>query len=171
MKCERCDNEATVHEVTILKGQKVEKHLCESCARDDGIAVQGVSPALQSLTGALASVSGPGEPEAKAPACGGCGLTYKEFRHHGLLGCPDCYHAFEALLRPMLERAHEGGAEHVGKAPKRSAGALERQREIALLRKGLAEALAAEQYERAAEFRDRLRDAGVDVAAAREAQR
>lgn len=166
MKCDRCDNEATVHEVTIHKGQKVEKHLCEQCAQEDGIAVQSQSippSLLQQFTVGI----GQQAPKAnRAPTCGNCGMTYTEFRQHGLLGCPDCYHAFEKQLVPLLERAQEGGTEHIGKTPHRSVGALQRQRKLTVLRKQLADALAAEHYERAAELRDELRDAGVDLSSA-----
>ena len=165
MKCDRCDNEATVHEVTIHKGQKVEKHLCEQCAQEDGIAVQSQSipsSLLQQFTVGLGQQA-PSKPSTRTPACGTCGMTYAEFRQHGLLGCPDCYHAFEKQLTPLLERAQEGGADHIGKTPNRSVGALQRERKLTVLRKQLADALAAEHYERAAELRDELRDAGADV--------
>lgn len=170
MKCDRCENEATVHEVTIHKGKKLEKHLCESCALEDGIAVQGSNIPL-GLLGTLAGASStPADAAAaKTTSCGQCGMTYAEFRQHGLLGCPDCYHAFEAQLVPLLERAQEGAAEHIGKTPKRSVGALRRQREISILRKRLADALAAEQYEQAARLRDELHQAGVDITGPRRA--
>lgn len=163
MKCDQCDNEATVHEVTILKGKKVEKHLCEHCAGEEGIAAEG-----QSIPAALLSqfmvVGGPKSAAAtRSPTCAHCGLSYAEFRQHGVLGCPDCYHAFEKQLLPLIERAQEGGAEHVGKTPKRSVGALQRERRLSILRKQLSDALAAERYERAAELRDELRGAGGDV--------
>lgn len=163
MKCDRCDNESTVHEVTIHKGKKIEKHLCEKCAQEDGIAVQTHAiPAglLEQFTIGLTKQT----PKAtRSPACGQCGMTYAEFRQHGLLGCPDCYHAFEKQLVPLLERAQEGASEHFGKVPQRSVGALQRQRRLAVLRKQLADALAAEHYERAAELRDELREAGADI--------
>lgn len=54
-----------------------------------------------------------------AAACPSCGLTYAKFKESGLLGCPDCYAAFEPSLGPLLERAHEGGAHHAGKKPRR----------------------------------------------------
>jgi len=167
MKCDRCDNEATVHEVTIHKGAKVEKHLCEQCAQEEGVAIQS-----QSIPAALLSqfmISG-GPAPAGAPralACEHCGMTYEQFRQHDLLGCPDCYHAFEKKLMPLLDRVHEGGTAHLGKTPKRSAGALVRERRIFILRKQLETALASEQYERAAELRDALRDSGVGLPGAR----
>lgn len=37
VKCDQCDNEATVHDTTIQKGAMVERHLCEACARGAGL--------------------------------------------------------------------------------------------------------------------------------------
>ena len=33
MKCDQCGQEATVHELRVVNGKKVERHLCEACAR------------------------------------------------------------------------------------------------------------------------------------------
>lgn len=179
MKCDRCDQEATVHELRVVGGKKVEKHLCEKCARDQGIAVQ---PPVTELIAKYVMAQAPGVPAATpapAPAagrlCRACGTTYAEFRQSGLLGCPECYAAFEAQLGPLLERAHEGGTHHVGKVPVRAlarsraggsgspgveavlGGERERAERIKLLKKQLDEAVAGEQYERAAEIRDELR--------------
>jgi protein arginine kinase activator len=83
----------------------------------------------------------------------------------------------------LLERAHEGATHHVGKSPRRGSVARatqgsqatapssptteraaarlgtpeERSRRLVILRKQLADAVAAEQYERAASLRDELR--------------
>lgn len=117
---------------------------------------------------------------AGVAACPRCGLTYAAFRQHGLLGCEACYAAFGEALGALLERA--GGApHHVGKSPRvgadrptdPAAGRLnpeapvarsvptldpeDRQRRESVLRKQLAEAVAAEQYERAVCLRDELR--------------
>src|ERR1043166_5777332 len=34
MKCEKCELEATVHELRVVNGKRVERHLCEKCARE-----------------------------------------------------------------------------------------------------------------------------------------
>lgn len=154
MKCDRCDNEATVHEVTVQKGQKVEKHLCEECAKNEGIAVQSHHPITEILSKFVIAQGGESK---RADACPECGLAYGEFRQNGLLGCPACYEAFESQLGPLLERAQEGGSHHIGKAPRRSGGSLDRGQMVAALRKQLSEAIAAEHYEKAAQIRDRLR--------------
>ena len=182
MKCDQCDQEATVHELRVVNGKKVERHLCEKCARKQGISV----PTTISVEGlieqymqvAAKSADKSKVPEAakapekapKATACPHCSTTYVEFRQSGLLGCPACYASFESQLGPLLERAHEGGANHVGKLPRRAlsgsrtarpepAGndAAARAARITALRSQLDQAVRAEQYEHAARLRDELR--------------
>lgn len=160
MKCDHCDNEATVHEVTVHKGEKLEKHLCEQCAKEDGLNAHSQEPVSSMLSKFVVSGSssgGGGSGLTKTLSCPGCGLTYAEFRQHGLVGCAECYNTFEEQLGSLLERAQEGGSQHVGKTPVRSRGSLDRQQQLASLRKQLSEAVSAEQYERAAELRDELR--------------
>lgn len=149
-----------MHEVTVHKGQKVEKHLCEDCAKKDGIAVQSHAPINALLSKFVMSAGGAGEGGAKAASCPNCGMTWGEFRQHGLLGCAECYGVFEAHLGPLLERAQEGATHHVGKTPTRAGGSVDRQRLLASLRKRLNEAIAAERFEQAAKLRDELREAG-----------
>ena len=186
MKCDRCDNEATVHEVRIKGGKRHETHLCEQCAREQGVAIQAPAPITQLLTQFITSqASGEQAGEADASgkaapitACPTCGTTYAQFRTSGLLGCSTCYQAFEGQLGPLLARAHEGGTHHSGKtprsgttgtlpAPKPKAGALppaasERAPEptaadrIAEMRAQLDKAVRQEQYELAAKLRDEL---------------
>ena len=40
MKCDLCDKSATVHLIEIQSGQKIEKHLCEEHAAQEGVAVK-----------------------------------------------------------------------------------------------------------------------------------
>ena len=42
-KCDNCGKPATHHSVEIIKGEKIEKHLCDSCAADEGLAGSGVA--------------------------------------------------------------------------------------------------------------------------------
>jgi len=82
-----------------------------------------------------------------------------------LLGCSQCYAAFEQQLTPLIERAQEGGASHLGKVPKNVGDMQVRQNKLAALRKQLALALAQEHYEQAATLRDKIFD--VDPNASR----
>ena len=117
--------------------------------------------------------------------CPRCSATMGQLRDSGLLGCPTCYEAFLPQLLPLLQRYHEGGGFHCGKAPKRLAAgqpprlpvkpkrrlksaidlvALAQQ--IQQLRAKLVEALLQEDYRTAAIMRDELVRLG-DVQAGR----
>lgn len=160
MKCDFCDKPAVVHEVRVANGVKQEQHLCEDHAAAAGFAHPTHPPIKKVLSKGLAA-----PPGAKTSAsatrklvCSGCGLSYGRFRQSGLLGCPQCYDAFEHRLARLIEQAQCGGAHHCGKTPQRAGGSIDRQRRIQQLVQALDQAVAAEQYERAAELRDRLHE-------------
>ena len=160
MKCDRCDNQATVHLIEIKEGQKIEKHLCETCAVDEGVAVKVQSAPINELLEKFvlkhSGSSAESDSAASPLGCDQCGMTYEDFRRNGLLGCPNCYHAFEIALAPLLERAHEGSDQHLGKVPTRAGVDEIRQQRLLQLRRDLADAVASEEYEKAANLRDEL---------------
>lgn len=163
--CDTCGKDATIHEVVIHQGEKLTKHLCESCAQEEGLASDAHTPVSKLLTNFVIQTTGGPKAVAQAAKCPTCGLRFSEFRQKGLLGCADCYSAFEQQLAPLIERAQEGSAAHVGKVPRNVGDAEVRQSRIAELRKQLAEALSLERYEHAAALRDEISD--VDPNASR----
>jgi protein arginine kinase activator len=173
MKCERCENDATVHEVTVRNGTAIERHLCEICAAQFGIA-GGVIPDLMKhgdpASGAAISISTVSKIGGRPTACPACGLSYSEFKQGGMLGCAECYRTFEGQLGPLLERAHEGGIAHTGKSPRRVASGTpaaptqpdglslqQRAERLQALQRQLDQAVRNEQYEIAAKVRDEIR--------------
>jgi protein arginine kinase activator len=156
LKCDRCDNQATVHLIEIKSGQKVEKHLCERHAVEEGVAVKMNPAPLNDLLEKFVLKHAGGVAEPAELGCEHCGTTYDEFRRSGLLGCPECYRVFETALAPLLERAHEGASRHIGKVPSRAGIDELRQQRLRQLRRELEDAVAQEQYERAARLRDEL---------------
>ena len=171
MKCDLCDNSAVVHETTVKNGIKNEVHLCEEHAAEAGISLPGQQPISQLLTQYVICKSGSSRGRTSQKTCPTCGLSLRSFRRKGQLGCPGCYEAFEEQLTPMIERAQNGGTSHIGKCPSRGGASMERQLNIQRLFRELEDAVAAEQYERAAELRDRLRDLDPKVAAPKPARR
>ena len=155
MKCDRCDKPATVHGTEISGGQKIEKHLCEDCAAEEGIAIKAEVPISQLLEDFILHT---GEPGGETMACDVCGLTFKEFREQALLGCPNDYEAFEKGLLPMLERAQDGATEHVGKVPHRAGPENKKHTAVLRLRAELKAAISDEDYERAAALRDQIKE-------------
>ncbi|MEW6045598.1 MAG: UvrB/UvrC motif-containing protein [Bacillota bacterium] len=163
MMCQRCGiRPATLHKVRIENGVKTEVHLCEQCARETGELPGQESPFGTTFEELMKSFfdlpfleAPPGEPSVRAlPRCPNCGLTWADFKRLGQLGCSRCYDTFERELRPVLKRLH-GATEHTGKRP-RERGESVRRRELARLREELQQAIAAEEYERAAQIRDRI---------------
>ncbi|MBN8643810.1 MAG: UvrB/UvrC motif-containing protein [Planctomycetes bacterium] len=156
IKCDRCAADATVHEVTLKSGEKVEHHLCESCARSAGIAINAAISLEKLVTTFVTQHAAAAGPRAVSNACEGCGLTFAEFRQKGLLGCPSCYASFEQQIGPLIERAHQGATHHCGKTPAKAEFSEAMRQRMTLLRQQLSEAVASEQYERAAVIRDEL---------------
>ncbi len=159
MKCQNCNNSATVHLTEIKAGKKIEKHLCEQCAaQNEGLPVKSHMPINELLTNFVMQHSGL-QKEA-GTACEYCGITWSEFRQNGLLGCAHDYTLFERDLTPLLQRAHEGANHHIGKVPTRRGGSgvpMKRQVDLVKLRRELGKAIEAEDYERAAKLRDQIK--------------
>jgi protein arginine kinase activator len=164
MKCESCGKVATVHLTEIKNGKKVEKHLCEQCAAQS----EGLTPAKmhmpinELLTNFVMNHTGLANKPQETLACPQCGMTWAEFRQTGLLGCEHDYPAFEKEMTPLLQKAHEGAAHHVGKVPTRRGGTgvpAKRTIDMSKLKKELARAVETEDYERAAKLRDQIRQA------------
>lgn len=74
------------------------------------------------------------------------------------MGCASDYALFQDMLEPLLERIHRA-TEHTGKRPR--AGQL--RAEIEQLRQHLEEAVSTENYEKAAQLRDRIRQMEHEV--------
>lgn len=171
MLCEECKQRpATVHITRIINNQKSQVNLCEECAREYhqqwGF---GFEPnfSIPQFLAALLQHEAPEVPagwqEGAGLGCRACGLTYDEFRRTGRLGCAQCYAFFGDRLEPLLQRVH-GVSRHVGKVPRRAGGNLSIKREIERLRAELERLVAAEEYEKAAQVRDRIRELEKKVA-------
>jgi protein arginine kinase activator len=163
MKCDNCHKQnATVHLTEIKNGKKIEKHLCEQCAAaSEGVPIKSHTPINELLTNFVMAHSG--LTKEMSTTCEHCGITWAEFRQTGLLGCAHDYEQFEKDLTPLLQRAHESATHHTGKVPTRAgASGVPRKRktaDAAKLKKELAAAVEAEDYERAAKLRDAIREA------------
>jgi len=154
MKCQSCPSPATLHITEIVKGTATEHHFCEECA-------QLYLNQAESKSGDMA----PGEPadadtesnlsDVDQLSCPNCGITFKEFRKQGRLGCPHDYVVFQDELLPLLESIH-GNTEHHGKVPRHTPDKSRKQYRLIKLRGDLKTAVAEESYERAAKIRDEI---------------
>lgn len=160
MTCDNCGSaDAVIHLTQIVNNEMTTFHLCEKCAAAKGLETTE-GPTSFPLTDFLAQMGGEEQhasPQGQDGRCAFCGLTFADFRETGRLGCPHCYATFEPHLRGLLRRIH-GGTQHVGKVylpPDPSA--TEKEKRLEGLRRKLERAVAAEDFERAAELRDKIR--------------
>jgi protein arginine kinase activator len=159
MVCDNCGSTAAVVHLTQIVNNQMSTHrLCERCAAEKGLE-STPEPTSFPLTDFLAQMGKDpvADSDPSATQCSFCGLTFKDFRETGRLGCPHCYETYAPHLRRLLRRVH-GGTQHVGKVylpPDPTASELERRLEG--LRRKLNRAVESEDFERAAELRDQIR--------------
>ena len=168
MICDICnEREATIEFTAVTGNEKKTLHLCGQCSNQESEKPAGpatkVTPTHVTASKKVNVVIGhlAGTEAGKGP-CSGCGMTYEEFRKIGRLGCSQCYDAFGTPLRRLLKRIH-GSDTHVGRGPRASkesspatSASVGQPQGLEELRQALHAAVDAEEYERAAQLRDRI---------------
>ena len=161
MNCDECGkNPASTHFTKIVNGKKEEIHLCESCSKNNKeFGFDSPFSIHQLLAGLLDNIS---EGTKKLDnvnelKCNTCGTAYSKFKQSGKFGCSNCYDSFMKQLSPLLKRIH-GHETHVGKIPKKTGGLIKTKREIIKIKSELNLAVEKEEFERAAELRDKIKD-------------
>jgi protein arginine kinase activator len=164
MLCHDCqEKEAEVHLTAIEAEEMRSVHLCVGCANQRGISAEAAetvtdSPPLADFLAQLGS-SGPQTPipDSLEP-CPFCGISAADFRKAGRVGCSQCYVQFEAQLRGLLRRIH-GSSHHAGKLYiSEGSDITDRLGQISSMRRRLKRAIETEDFETAAELRDRIHD-------------
>ncbi|GAA0729915.1 UvrB/UvrC motif-containing protein [Clostridium malenominatum] len=166
MLCERCNkNDANVHLTQVVNGTKSQHNLCENCAKemsgfDLPVDMNLSSPfAFQNiLSGIMDYINQPVKQEDTIEVkCSNCGTTYTDFRKKGLVGCSECYENLSNIFMPVIKRV-QSNVEHTGKIPKRAGSHLLQKKKIDIFKEELRECIENEQYEKAAELRDMIKE-------------
>ncbi|MBO5500671.1 MAG: UvrB/UvrC motif-containing protein [Clostridia bacterium] len=171
MLCDECGKNPAVFSVTIASGGGVSnRHLCAECMKKmESSLTQGN---IHSFLSSIMSMLSPAQTENNQLKCRYCGLSYSDFERTGKLGCAGCYESFQEKLQPMLQRIH-GSSQHVGRIPAHVAESqgtpstmatehmptqqeLMKQR-LEELKQKMDEAVAVENFEAAAQYRDEMR--------------
>ena len=167
MQCDICGKKkATVHLTEIVDEQMSEMHLCEECARQKSSQMEQQFGLADLLAGLSQTASTEKEPKEGTLKCSCCDLNYEDFRKFGRLGCSQCYLSFKEHLSGLLRKIH-GSSRHLGKSP----SAVKEQASTAVstsaallpldslenLKKQLHIAISAEDFEKAALLRDKIK--------------
>ena len=164
--CARCGKPATVYYKETVNGRTREMHLCAACAAKEGVGKDFTHlpgffdddffAPLPLFSGLFAAPAA--EQSARCPRCG---KTARQIREDGKFGCSQCYESFgkDLDLMPFIGRGYRGGALTDGAKQEaaKQARAESGEEKLARLRGELKQAIAAEEYEKAAALRDEIR--------------
>ena len=170
MQCERCNKKrATVFYRENIGGRVKALRLCGECAdileqagelEDMSTALSGVlSPFFQSDEGLFLLPfhdTVPGSSRGSVRKCPSCEATFSELAATGKVGCSVCYTTFADELSEAIRATH-GRAEHRGRVSAGFRAHKEKMERLEDLRRQLKEAVATEEFERAAGLRDEIR--------------
>ncbi len=166
MLCQKCkQKEANTHIVRTVGNNTVELYLCSECAQESGVTADfDISNFLFSdmLSSPLLSFD-------KA-VCPVCRTSFAQIQRSGNVGCGECYKSFEKELQSTISRLHSLPF-HKGKIPKlhkkseekeksadKKPSKLTKEQTIEKLKAEQDEAIRAENFEKAAELRDKIRN-------------
>lgn len=159
MKCECCQKtEATIHLTQVVDGEIRKLNLCQECAKENGIDLNSPISITDVLLGLGSALPGQAKPNLGEfdLSCSRCQMTRSEFKKRARLGCPECYDAFMGELSALTQAMHHS-RQHVGKIPARQGTEARITAQIASLQKDIEMAIAREEYELAANLRDKIK--------------
>lgn len=173
MLCQKCHKKtASVFISSIINGQETRIYLCDDCVKDyplfnfnfqNPFSIKDVmdkfkideDPSIDQEKDSLLPVDNDSKEEDVI--CPNCYSTYNEYKQTGKLGCSRCYEAFEEKLKPVLKNIY-GHEEYIGKIPKKDNSHIYISKEIRILREDLNRAVEQEEYEKAADIRDKIKE-------------
>lgn len=163
MLCDNCKKrQATIRYEENINGEKKKVNLCAICSNELGILSHNLMDNM--LFSFFDDPLSIGYEKAKTEKCSKCGYTYYNYAKTGLLGCDECYRTFENKLTPILKKLH-GKSQHINVQGNRKINtkkSIEKDNDINLnkidvLKKELNKAIEKEEYEKAAEIRDKIK--------------
>lgn len=157
MICSNCGVAQGVIEVRYTAGERVRRvYLCPACAREQGIHTESVrEPDATELYATLLAGGSERDRADDTDRCDFCATSWAQIRRSGEAGCAQCYAVFAADISRLLTGASKEPL-HSGRLPQ----SLQTFRTLIVDRENLKESLRtaveSEEFERAAEIRDRL---------------
>ena len=165
MLCQHCQkNEATTHVKTMINGEYAEYRLCPECAHEMGYdsMFPDFTADFGGLLGSFLSAALPAR--SGATHCKLCGSTMNDIKKTGKVGCSECYDTFFSELMPTIRNVH-GNTEHIGKRPvieyetvEEDKPTKQEDKTLESLKAELKQAIEDENFERAAELRDKIKE-------------
>lgn len=158
MICDFChEREAVIFmEQVNGNGQKRKISICRECA-----LAHGISPDPKSIESSIGDLFREINAFSRRIAaensrmCPVCGMGIVELRKTGKAGCPECYAIFKEDIKNLLKKNGINGS-YTGSMPERLSGVHSVLNDRIALQNKLNDAVASEDYEKAAMYRDYL---------------
>ena len=166
MICQDCNKrESEVHFTQIVNNEKMSLSLCKECVAARGFhsPLDNMPFPLANILSGLAADLPDSQVQQKVDTinCPSCGLSFQEFTQQGRFGCGECYKTFRNRLELIMRKIH-GASLHRGKSPDIITELNGKTETISVkeeerLQSELEKAIESEEFERAAEIRDKLK--------------
>lgn len=165
MKCNDCDKDAKNQFIIVMDNEKKTLYLCDSCTETRGLTSESSKDISKLHTHShddtfgsniVLKFAAQSEEEKNSITCPKCGTTYDTFKKVGRLGCSECYTTFDKLIDDLLKKIH-GSNIHAGKTPSGNPSQGKNESDIISLRKEMEICISKEEFEKAAELRDRIK--------------
>ncbi len=157
MLCQSCEKrQASTHIKTILNGELREFDLCPECAAKLGYGsfFNNFGFDIDKLFGSFMDSN---EGRKKTKRCNFCGSSFDEIAKTGKVGCAHCYEEFYDELLPSIRRIH-GRTNHTGKLARSAGTEVKVRNEITKCKYELEQAIKTQEFEKAAELRDKIKE-------------
>lgn len=167
MLCQNCkEKTASFHYTQNKNGHITEMHLCKDCAQKAGLIDDshkiwspfGFAEEETMLDGLLGGLfASPSKSKViENTVCPFCGMRLGEFMRCGKAGCAKCYTTFKTSVYPSIQKLH-GNTKHAGKIPVGRTITKTKEEKRAELEALMSKAVAEQEYEKAAEYRDKIK--------------
>lgn len=170
MLCQKCSTKtASVFISSIIYGKEKRLYLCNDCAKDytllnfklpEPFSIKDVMDKFKlnetNLTDKYEDLLAI-DKDYEDTKCPNCYITYEDYRETGKLGCSKCYETFEKQLKLIIKNMYSN-EEYIGKSPKKDNDNIYISKEIRILKEDLNRAIEKEEYEKAADIRDRIKE-------------
>ncbi len=151
MICQYClKNEATFHIQKILNNDLVEIHLCYDCSKKElnKDNENGIDDKVHRILEGLLDKNNKAKVDNNNIVCVKCGISLHDFETKGILGCPECYNTFKDTIIKNVKKS---------RVIYRKDKKLKETSKVDYLEIELKKAVEAEDFERAALIRDRIK--------------
>lgn len=155
MKCDICKiNDAVIFLQEVRGNQKKEVHLCFECAAKKGIPTptpgESFNPEKISLEKIISAMT-------EKRSCKVCGRSLDDIKRYRAVGCPACYSNFTQEIKEIFAGNGELKT-YCGTFPKHVSDGHSSLQDRAILQEKLAESVAREDFEKAAIYRDKIKE-------------